>query len=109
MNFIDDHRFHAAEHFAAFDAGEKQIQRFRCGDQHMRRPAEHCRPIAIGGVAGADDGANWLRLVTGVEGRLSQFRERHFQIAVDIVRKCPQWRDVNHANAVGEPAFQRLA
>ena len=109
MNFIDDHCFHAAEHFAAFNTREQQVQRFRSGDQQMRRPAEHRRPIAVGGVAGADDGANWLRLVTGIESRLSQFRERHFQIAVDIVRKRPQRGNVNHTNAIGEPAFQRLA
>ena len=75
VDFIDNDRLHAAQHFAAFDT----------------------------------DRADRLRLVTGVEGRLPKFGEWNFQVAVNIVGKRSQRRDVHHAHPVDEPAIQCLA
>ena len=58
MNFINDHSFNETQCFAAFRAGEHQVQGFRCGDQDMRRPQQHGATLVHQGVAGADTDAN---------------------------------------------------
>ena len=71
VNLVDDHRPERAEHRASADAGEQDVQRFRRGDQDVRRLAQHPRPRRRTGVAGAHRHSDLRELLSGsVEPRL---------------------------------------
>ncbi len=60
VDFVDDHRPHAAEYLAALAAGQQQVERLGRGHQNMRRLAEHRLPLARRRVARAHGDANRL-------------------------------------------------
>ncbi len=109
MNFIDDDCLNCAEDFAAFCAGEQEVERFGGGDQNLRRAAQHGGALGGRSVACAHQGANWQRLAAGSERHLLQFGQGHFQIAMDVVGQCFERRDIDHAHSVGERAIDCLA
>ncbi len=59
VNFVDDDSFDGLEDFAALGRGEKDVERFRRGDQDVRRASEHCAALVGEGVSGADGRADF--------------------------------------------------
>ncbi len=58
VDLVDDDGADAAEVFPALSGGEEDVEGFGCGDEDVRRVAEHGGTLFGEGVAGADAGAD---------------------------------------------------
>ncbi len=68
VDLIDNHRFNIAEQFAAALGGEQNVERFRRGDQDVRRRFQHPLSIRRGRIAGPDEGPNLRHQVAVLAG-----------------------------------------
>ena len=68
----------------------------------MGRRPPHARPLHLGGVAGADAGADPDRLEHAQA--FLDAGQRFHQVLLDVVRQRLEWRHVEHAGFVGQPA-----
>jgi hypothetical protein len=88
MDFIDDHRSHRRQHRAAGIGTEQHIERFRRGDEDMRRPFFDRVALLGRGVTGAHRCANF----DGWQAQPLEFvrdaGKRFLQVHADIVGKC---------------------
>ncbi len=98
VNLIDDDVRHARQCFTGA-RGQQQVQRFRRGDEHVRRPAQQPLSLRGGRVAGAHGHVNRRQLLTEFLRRRGDAGQRHLQIAVNVVVQCLQRRDVQDADA----------
>ncbi len=98
VDLVDDHRAHRSQHLPPADAGQQDGERFRGGDQDVRRLAQHLRALGRGGVAAAHQHAD-----VGHEAVLrADARERHLQVLLDVVAERLERRHVQHLAAVGQ-------
>ena len=58
MNFVKDQSPHRAQHLPARLRSEKQIQRFGCSHQNVRRFFDQSLTLSGAGVAGTNFGAH---------------------------------------------------
>ncbi len=109
VDLVHDHRAGRRQHGTAGGGAKQDVERFRRGDEDMRRPAAHAVALGRRGVAGAHPGAD---LHVGQAARL-QLRpdagQRRFQVALDVVGQRLQRRDVEHLGGVGERPLHALA
>ena len=110
VDFVHDDGAHGAEHLARLGAGEQQVERFRRGDEDVRRLAQHRRPVALWGIAGAHRHADVRQVEAQVVGFGTNARQRHAQVAVDVVVEGFEGGDVDEADAfvVRSSAFSRI-
>ena len=59
VDLVHDHRPRGGEQGAAAGRGEEEVERFRCGDEEVRRPAGHPGALRRRGVPGAERGADF--------------------------------------------------
>ncbi len=85
MDLVDDQRTDCRQHFAAADAGQQQIERFRRRHQNMRRVARHFLPLIGRGVAGAYGHADIHRRHGCQMQMLGYAVQRHFEILLDVI------------------------
>ena len=109
MDLVDDDRARGREHLAAGDAGEQDVQRFRRGDDDVRRTAAHAGALRLRRVAGAHQGADVrVRQALGLECGAYAYK-RGGQVFLDVVGQCLERRDVDHVGLVGQPALNAFA
>ena len=108
MDLVDDHGPRGRQHLTAGLRAEQDVERFRRGDDDVRRAAAHALALARRRVAGAHPGAD---VHVGQALRLQRFAnagQRRFQIAVDVVRQRLERRDVDDLGLVREAAVEPL-
>ena len=90
MNLIDDHGLDVPQDLAALAAGQHQVERFRRGDQNVRRPANHPLPLAGRRVAGANQRANVGAFRMIAAGQLQDLCQRPLQVSLNVVGQGSQ-------------------
>ena len=89
---------------AAGFGAEQDVERFRRGDDDVRRAAAHALALGRRRVAGAHPGADFdVGQPLRAQG-LADAGERRLQIALDVVGQRLQRRDVDDLRFVGERA-----
>ncbi len=109
VNFIDDHRPCGRQHLAAGFRAKQDVERFRRRHHDMGRAAAHALAFGRRRIAGPYPGAD---LDSGQSAPAEMFAnagQRHFQIAVDIVRQRLEGRHIDNLGLVGEMSVQSLA
>ena len=86
---------------AAF-RGQQQIERFRRGDQDVRRRPQHRRAFLLRRVARAHRGRDARRFQAGLLGQLPDAAARLGEVLVDVGAQRFQRRDVDDAHFVGK-------
>ena len=94
VDFVHDHGLDVAQDGAALFGGEQDVERFRRGDQNVRRPRQHGAAFVHQGVAGAHADANLGHQQAALGGFAKNFAERDFEIFLDVVAQRLQRRDV---------------
>ena len=94
MDFIHDHRFDIAQDGAAALGRQKDIERFRRGDENMRRPHQHFAAFVHQGVASAHADADFGHQQATFGGFTKNFAQRELEIFLDVVAQRLQRRDV---------------
>ena len=108
VDFVDDHRLHGAQRFAAALGGEHQVERFGRGDQDVRGALDDRLAFRGRGVAGAYRCADAGHRRAAQRARLGalprQFgdlTQRLLEVALDVVGERLERRDVEHARLIG--------
>ena len=109
VNFVHDDRFDVAQHLAALFRGQQDVQRFRRGDQNVRRPPQHGAALVHRRVAGTHGHANWRQEQAALARLLQNLAERNFEIFLDVVAERLQRGDVEHLGLVGELSCEGFA
>src|SRR6266481_3031478 len=102
VNFVNDDGFDSFKDFVALCRGEKDVERFRRGDQDVRRPGEHSAALVSEGVAGAYRGADFGHEQAALSRELEDFAERRLEVFLNVIAQGFERRDVEHFRAVGE-------
>ncbi len=77
------------------------MQRFRSGNEDVRRSADQSLPFGLRRVAGADGGLQCGQIKAHAAGRLGDAFERLLQVAGDVVVERLERRNVEDAHAAG--------
>ncbi len=101
VQLVHDYRARAFQHFAPGQAREQQIQRFRRGNQYVRRVLRHFAPRPCVGIAGAHGDAHGVRQMKP--------RQRALQILPNVVAQRLQRRNVYEAQSLRKRARVPLA
>ena len=109
VDLIDDHGAHGAQHLARSFRGQQNEQRFRGGDQNVRRFFAHALAVRGRRIAGANGGSDGRERHAAQRGELRDLGERRFQIALHIVRKRFQRRNVDDVRFRGKGVGARGA
>ena len=118
VHLVDDHGLDAGQQLARARR-EHQIEAFRRRDEDVGRRAQHAPALLRRGVARTHRDARRSQMHAAGGGRRPDARERHAEIALDVVVERLERRDVEHPqplaglgqHAVEEPQErgQRLA
>ena len=100
VDFIDDAMGDVTERVAG-SGGEQQVQRFRRGDQDVRRPAQEALSFRGGGVAGPYCRSENGQRLAELAGHLSHAFQGHLEIAMDVVVEGLERRDIKNLDAAG--------
>ena len=109
MQFVDDHALDRLEHRAARLRTEQDVERFRRGDQDVRRLATHALAFRGGRVAGAHGGADAHVRQALPEQFRTDAGQRLLEVLADVVRQRLERRDVEDVDFVRESLAQPLA
>ena len=109
VDFIHDDRFDVAQNRAALIRGQQNVERLWRGNEDVRRALEHGAPLGHERVATADRGANLRHEQAALAGHGENFSQRNFEVFLDVVAQCLQWRDVKDFSSISEIACQSLA
>ena len=85
MDLVDDDGADAAEIFAGLAGGEEEVERFRRGNEDMRRVAQHGGTIFGGGVAGANAGADLGAEIAALHSELLDLAQGKVEVLLDVV------------------------
>ena len=99
VHLVDDHGLHVPEDVPG-RRGEHQEQRFRSGDQDVRRPADDLASVPGRGVARAHADADGRRRLTQTHSGLGDAGEGGPQVALDIDGQRLERGDVEHPTAL---------
>ena len=102
VNFVDDHRVDSLQRLAASFGREQQVQGLGRRDQDVRRFPDEGRSLRGRCVSGAESDS---KLRDGDSGELFcsegvQLFEGNRKVAVHVIRKSPQWRDVDNPHSL---------
>ncbi len=104
VNFIDDQAATPGQHGAAGFGTEQDVERFRRGDQDVRRAFAHGVALGLGRIASAHGGAD-IHIRQALARQLgTNAGQRFFQVDADVVGQRLQRRDVDHRAAIRQPA-----
>ena len=95
MDLVDDHGAGGRQHLAARLGAEKDVERFRRGDDDVRRPAAHALAFAGRRVAGAHPRPDIDVGQSAAAQLLADAGQRRFEIALDVVGERLERRDVD--------------
>ena len=109
VDFVHDNCARGRQHGTARNGAEKDVKRFRRGDEDMGRAAAHALAFAGGRIAGAHPGADLDVREPALAELRSNAGKRHLQVALDVVGQCLQRRDIDHLGGVLELPIKRLA
>ena len=109
MNFVDDHRSCGRQHLAAGFRAQQDVERLRRRHHDMGRAAAHALALGRRRIAGPYPGANIDGSQSAPAEMVANSGQRHFQIAVDIVRERLERRHIDHLGFVTEITAQSLA
>ncbi len=104
VHLVDDHVLHGPEHLAGL-AGQKQVQRFRRGDEDVRWPAGELPAFLRGRVARAQSHADGRQRLVQSRRRERDSGEGRAQVPLHVVGERLQRRDVEHADPRGGTAI----
>ncbi|MNN13045.1 hypothetical protein D3C81_1260620 [compost metagenome] len=104
VDLVGDHAARPGQHRPPGLRAEQHVERFRRGDEDVRRLAAHGLALALGGVAGAHRGADiHLRQTRSFE-LVADASQRLFQVDANVVGQRLQRRDVHHRGAIRQLA-----
>ncbi|MNZ53565.1 hypothetical protein D3C78_714450 [compost metagenome] len=104
VDLVDDHAARPGQHRPPGLRAEQHVERFRRGDEDVRRLAAHRLALTLGGVAGAHRGADiHLRQARSFE-LVADASQRLFQVDADVVGQRLERRDVDHRRAIRQLA-----
>ena len=109
VDFVDDHGLDRGQPFASPRAGQQQIQRLRGGHEDVRRLANEAGPFACRGVACPQANPQRRQIEPLGGGDLADLGQGDLEIAVHVIRQCPQGREVDHPQFLGQPPLEPLA
>ena len=100
VDFIDDHGADGGQHAPAAVAGQQDVDRFRGGDQDVRRRLRHAGADVRGRVASADLSADGeLHCAVLKQSGVNGF-QRPIEVFLNVVAERLQRRDVKDAGFV---------
>ena len=109
VDLVDDHRARGGEHRAARLGTEQDVERFRRGDDDVRRAPAHAVALGCRRVAGAHQGAD-LDLGQALRAqRVGDAGQRRLEVALDVVRQRLERRDIDDVGLVLQSVGQALA
>ena len=98
-----------AQGLAAARGGEHEVQGLGRGDEDVRRRPDEGLPVLLGGVAGADGGADRRQVVAELGGEGAQLLEGGIEVALNVVAEGLEGGDVDDLGLVEQGAGPRLA
>src|SRR5215470_2689441 len=108
VNFVHDHSFYIAQDLPAALGGEQDVERLGGGDQDVRRAFEHGPALLHEGVAGADGGTDLRHEQPALAGELKNFRQRAFEIFLDVVTKGFERGDIEDFGTILQVSIESL-
>ncbi len=109
VDFVHDHGANGAQQFPALSRREQNVERFRRGDQNVRRALLHREAVVDERVAGAHGGANFGHQEAALVGQLENFSQRDVQILLNVVAQRFQRRNVQDFGLIEQVAGERFA
>ncbi len=109
VDLVDDHRARGRQHGAAGLGAEQDVERFRRGDDDVRRLAAHAVAFARRRVAGAHHGADVDIGQAARPQACANAGQRGFEIALNVVRQRLERRDVDDPRFVAQSAREAFA
>ena len=109
VDFVDDDCARGPQHFAGLFGGDEDEERFRSRDEDVRRLTQHLLALMHRGVACTDGGADRSEMYALRFGERSDFREWGLEVALDVVRKGLERRNVDDGGFVGQGPRAGLA
>ena len=109
VDFVQDNGSHILEAAPAALRGEQDVQRFRRGNQDVRRVFRHLLALGLRRIAGAHRGSD------GGQGQAATCRQRlnilqrPFKVLLDVVGQRLERRHVHHLGSVRQSLAQALA
>src|ERR1700736_4154524 len=85
MDLVDDHCPYSAEHPAALEGRQHDVERLRSRDQNVWRLAKHPRPRRGRRISSANGDPDLGKLLSFRGKPLSKLSERPFEISLDVV------------------------
>ncbi len=101
VDLVYDHRPGRLQHGPASLGREQQEQRLRRGDQEVRRPLQHGRPLGRRRIAGPHRHPDRGRGQSQLGGYLGNLGQRALQVLPDVDGQRLQRRDVHHLRPGG--------
>ncbi len=108
MDLVHDHRANRSQHLAASLGRQEQIQRFRRGDEDVRRRLQHRRPLGRGRVSSSNGRGDGGRSDASLRGEPPDRKARLGEILVDVGAQRLERRNVQHPCFVGQRRAQPL-
>ena len=99
MDFVDDHRADPAQDLATALSGDHQVERFRCGDQELRRPTQHRGALTRCGIPAADRDPDLRDHTTEFFRDLCDLGDGFVEILLDVDPERFERRDIHHLGA----------
>src|SRR5881394_3116909 len=109
MDLVHDDRPDRPQHFAGALGRQNQIERFRRGDQDVRRLLEHRLPLRLGRVTSADQRPHLDIGQPLLPQARTDLGERLREVFLDVVRERLERRDVDALNLILQYAVEPLA
>jgi hypothetical protein len=99
MDFVDDDGVDAVQSFPAAGRCQHQIERLGCGHQNLRRSTNQSHSLRSGGISRSQPGADSQRRIAHRRSLGLDLGEGNLEVAMHVIGKGPQRRDVNDPDA----------
>src|SRR5687767_3298598 len=108
VDLIDDDGARRVKHPSSANARQHDVERFRSGDEDVRRLSQHLRARGSGGVSRSNRHPDLGERFSLQLEASSQLGERNLEIPLNVVVERLERRDVEKMNAVPERLLQSL-